>query len=93
MVGKYRNEIFTKLEIPAERIVGREDRQKRWRAPYQRKNSETVGKIEVEAFSDGYYLAMGFANGSCKSAFYHDKDCSTLIPGEAFRMRLRVGPQ
>ena len=82
-VSNFRYAIFIYLEIPTEKITGPEAREKRWRVPYQLKNFEIVGKIEPEAFHDGHYFAMGFANGSCKSAFCPDKECTALIPGQA----------
>jgi predicted metal-binding protein len=89
-VSRYQHGIFTKLEIPPGRIAGKEARQKRWRIPYQSKNFEIVAKIEAKAFSDGYYFAMGFANGSCKSLFCDKADCTALIPGKSCRMPLKA---
>ena len=69
VVNKYRYAIFNILKIPAEKITGPEAIEKQLYIPYARKNFEIVGRIESEAFHDGYYLAMGFANGSCKAPF------------------------
>jgi predicted metal-binding protein len=57
--------------------------------PSQIKNHEIVSKLEAEAFYDGYHLALGFAGGSCKSAFCHDVECSAL-KGEGCRHPLRA---
>ena len=51
---------------------------------------EIISKIEVAAFYDGYYLAMGFAGGSCKSAFCPDEECSALLPGQGCRQYLKA---
>lgn len=89
-VSQFNYAIFTKLEIPAEKVAGREAREKRWRTPYQLKNLKIVGKIEAEAFSDGYYLAMGFGNGSCKAAYCTKTECKALVPGQACAHPLRA---
>jgi len=90
IVNKFQYAIFNKLEVPAEKIAGPEAREKKWSVPYSRKNFEIVGKIEAEAFYDGYYLAMGFASGSCKRVFCPEVDCSALIPGQPCQFPLKA---
>ncbi len=51
-----------------------------------------VSEIESKAFYDGYYLAMGFASGSCKNIFCFKKECQGLKPGEGCRNPLRARP-
>ena len=90
VVSKFRYAIFNKLEIPAEKIAGPEAREKREWVPYTRKNFEIVGKIEGEAFHDGYYLATGFASGPCKRLFCPEIDCSALTAGQPCRFPLKA---
>jgi len=99
VVNNFRYAIFTKIEVPPEliagpnvRIIGPRGREKRLWASYQIKNHEIVSKIEAEAFYDGYYLAVGFADGSCKIAFCPNLECSSLVPGQGCRHPLRARP-
>jgi len=89
VVNNFRYAIFTKLEIPSEEMVGPEARDKRLYIPTQRKKHEIVSKVEAEAYYDGYYFALGFAGGSCKSAFCPDVECSALTPGQPCRHPVR----
>ena len=70
-------------------MVGPEARDKRLYIPTQRKKHEIVSKVEAEAYYDGYYFALGFAGGSCKSAFCPNIECSALILGQPCRHPLR----
>jgi predicted metal-binding protein len=51
-----------------------------------------VSEIESKAFYDGYYLATGFAAGSCKNVFCFKLDCQGLQPGKGCRNPLRARP-
>lgn len=51
-----------------------------------------VSEIESKAFYDGYYLAMGFASGSCKNIFCFKLDCQGLQSGKGCRNPLRSRP-
>ena len=90
IVEGFRYAIFIKLEIPSTDIAGTEARDKRLTAPARNKVQEIVAKIEAEAYFDGYYLALGFACGSCKTVFCPDQDCSALIPGQSCRAPLKA---
>jgi len=90
VVNEFRYAIFSKLEVSTAKIAGPEARKKRWPVPYGRKNFEIVGRIEAEAFGDGYYLATGFAGGSCKRIFCPEIECSALKPGQACRFPLKA---
>ena len=50
-----------------------------------------VDRLESAAFYDGHYLALGFAAGSCKSTFCHDRDCAVLNH-EKCRLALKARP-
>jgi predicted metal-binding protein len=52
---------------------------------------EIASFIESAAFYDGYYLAVGFAAGSCKSTYCYDKPCAVL-GGDKCRLALRARP-
>ena len=76
--------------MPPQDTVGVEARDKNLVAPYRIKLNEIVAKTEAQAFYDGYYLAVGFGNGSCKSMFCPDTDCQALVPGKSCAHRLRA---
>jgi predicted metal-binding protein len=92
VVSKYRYAIFTRIKVPSRKIAGVEAKQKRLYSPSYRKTFEIVGRIESEAFYDGYYLAMGFACGSCKSVFCPNIDCDALTQGGTCRYPLKARP-
>jgi len=60
-------------------------------ARHYRKNMEVVGLLEAQAFSDGYYFAMGFAGGSCQHALCMMQPCNVL-KGERCRFVLKARP-
>ncbi len=83
VVSKFRYALFLKLEVPSPEIAGPEAREKNLPLPYQRKLAEITARIEGEAFSDGYHLALAFGNGSCKGLFCPNVECRALVPGQA----------
>lgn len=88
LVDNYHYGIFIKLEVPSKEIVG--PQAKKSGARWRRKIHEIVSKIEAEAFYDGYYLATGFASGSCKSVFCPDIECNALTLGQSCRKPLKA---
>ena len=60
-------------------------------ARHYRKNMEIVGLLEAQAFSDGYYFAMGFAGGSCQHALCMMQECNVL-KGKRCRFVLKARP-
>ena len=90
MVNNFQYAIFTKIEVPSEKMAGPEAKAKRLQVRSQVKNFEIVSKIESEAFYDGYYLAMAFAGGPCKVALCPNDECSALIPGQGCRHPLKA---
>ena len=90
IVGNFRYGIFIRLVVPSGKMAGPRARDKRLFSRHQTKMYEIVGKIEAEAFYDGYHLAMGFAGGPCKAFFCPDQECSALIPGQGCRHPLKA---
>jgi predicted metal-binding protein len=90
IVRSYKYALLIKIEIAPELIAGEKAREERLYVPSAAKLREMVSRIEAEAFYDGYYLALGFANGSCKEVFCHNQDCQALLPGKACRQVLRA---
>lgn len=48
---------------------------------HERKLARAVAEVEIAAFSDGYYLALGLACGSCRSYLCDDQVCQYLDSG------------
>jgi predicted metal-binding protein len=90
LVKGYKYAILFKLDVRPEVIVrNRETILERVEA-YKR-IFEIASAIESMAFYDGYYLAAGFAAGSCKSTYCYKVECSAL-KGERCRNELKVRP-
>jgi predicted metal-binding protein len=92
VVKKYKYGIILTFEAPSSAFVGSYARltQKGESAAYRRKMHEIVSKLEAMAFYDGYYFALGFAGGPCKSVFCKDLECQALQPGKACRFPLKA---
>jgi len=88
VVNNFKYGIFIKLEVPSRETAGTEA--KKLAGSSFRKLAEIVAKIEAQAFYDGYYLAVGFGGGSCKSIFCPDEDCQALAPGQSCRHSLKA---
>jgi len=89
VVNNFNYGIFYMIKVPAEMVAGPEVIGKRLNIPSLTKNYEIASRIEAEAFHDGYYFALGFAGGPCKSVFCPDDECTALIPGQSCRHPLR----
>lgn len=50
---------------------------------------EVVYRIESAAFRDGYELALGFVNGSCKKLYCSEAECSAIKQGGRCRFPLK----
>ena len=82
LVNRFQYAIFMKLEVPSEQVAGLEAETKKLTAPSRNKMNKLVTQIESKAFSDGYYLAVGFTVGACKSAYCPEIECSALVSGQ-----------
>jgi len=92
IVKNFRYAIFTKIEVPSQHLAGPGVMEEGLHLPYARQNFEMVLRIQAEAFYDGYYLAQGFGNGSCKAFLCQDADCTALIPGQGCRFPYQSVP-
>jgi predicted metal-binding protein len=90
IIGRYKHAILLKLEVQP-RVIVRDRTTIIERVNAYKKVFELVSTIESMAFYDGYYLAMGFAAGSCKSTYCYKVDCAVLR-GERCRNELLVRP-
>lgn len=79
IVSSYSYAIFFTLQAPSESCAGpdlqRSDES--WKK-VRRLRFEITSRVECEAFYNGYYFAVGFGGGSCKSFFCQGKDCAVL---------------
>jgi len=91
IVSNFHYAVFYKIEVPVEITVGKRtlEQVKQYRY-FARRRLEIAGKVEAEAFYDGYYLAVGFCGGSCKGIFCLDEDCSALKLGQSCKFPLRA---
>jgi predicted metal-binding protein len=60
-------------------------------AKHGRQSREIIGAVEVMAFADGYYLAMGFGSGSCRDSLCGTMLCQVLDSGRC-RFPLKARP-
>jgi len=60
-------------------------------AKHIKQSMEIIAKIELMAFADGYYLAMGFGSGGCKTTLCGGMVCQMLDSGRC-RAPLRARP-
>ncbi|MFW6180807.1 MAG: DUF2284 domain-containing protein [Spirochaetota bacterium] len=90
LLARYRWGVAFRLQVPP-RVVVRDKSTITERVEAYRKVFEIAGQLESLAFYDGHYLSVGFAAGSCKSTFCHDRPC-TVLQGEKCRLSLRARP-
>ena len=80
-LSRYHHAVVFALDIvPAEHFSVRST-QRHAAADWSRKSFEIVGKLETFAFGSGYYLAMGFSQGSCRRALCGQDQCLALGGG------------
>jgi predicted metal-binding protein len=90
IVSRYGYAIFSRTQVPAEEISGKKAGKDRLFLKYALRAHEIVARIESEAFFDGYHLALGFANGSCKHILCSGVECSAIVPGQGCRHSLKA---
>jgi predicted metal-binding protein len=90
-VAKYKYAVFFKKEIAPE-IVVRDKTTIKKRVDAYQQVFEIVNQLESKAFYDGYYLALGFAAGSCRHTYCGlEKECLAL-KGDKCRYSLKSRP-
>jgi predicted metal-binding protein len=92
IVYGYRYGIFVKLSMPPEDVVGQKAIENKLVFRHYKNMFEIISRTESAAFYDGYYLALGFASGCCKSVFCPDVSCNAIIPGQRCRAPFKSRP-
>ncbi len=90
-VGRFQYAVFYMLKAPAEDLVGPTVREKNSIERWAVKNWEICGRIEGEAFADGYHFATAFAGGPCEPYLCRNQTCA-MLKGEGCRHPLRSRP-
>lgn len=85
LVEKFGYAIFFRLKVPTDTLVAPTGEQLEVHKRNRKKRLDIVDKLESTAFYDGYYLAVGFGGGSCKSMLCPQDDCRALVQGKACR--------
>jgi predicted metal-binding protein len=91
IIKSYKYGIIFTLEVPSEAFVGSYDVliKKGKMTASRKKMYEINSKLETMAFYDGYYFALGFAGGPCKSFFCNNLECQALTSGKPCRFPLK----
>lgn len=88
---KYKWAVFFTIDFPSEVIV-RDKATIRERIAAYQKVYKVVNQIESAAFYDGYYLAFGFAAGSCRHVHCSLEENCLAMEGKRCRFSLRARP-
>jgi len=91
VIAKYNWAVLVKNDVrPVEDFAD----QKKWlknHEKHQRKTHDIVGAVESRAFNDGYYFAVGFSAGGCKTALCSGLVCQFVDSGRC-RFPLKARP-
>ncbi len=91
VLSKFSYAIFTRNDVlPVEDFID-DEKWHRAHMKHQGKTHRLVSEVEALAFNDGYYLAMGFAAGGCKTALCGGQICQFLDSGRC-RFPLKARP-
>lgn len=91
VVGKYTYAILTKNDVTPKEDFIDDTRWHKAHITHQRKTHDIVSHVESLAFNDGYYFALGFAAGGCKTALCGGMVCQFLDSGRC-RFALKARP-
>jgi predicted metal-binding protein len=80
-LARYRHAILFALDVVPTGHFSDRSVQREAGADWAKKTFEIVGRIETFAFGNGYYLAMGFGQASCKKALCGQERCLVLEGG------------
>ncbi|MFW6176493.1 MAG: DUF2284 domain-containing protein [Thermoplasmatota archaeon] len=83
LINNYLFAILLNFKVPSDIIAGElsEEQAKELRK-YGVKRYQIIGKLEREAFDDGYPLSLGFAGGPCSTYLCPNQDCQALEEGK-----------
>jgi predicted metal-binding protein len=87
IVGNYRYAVFIATRFPPDTFT-EITKSSPWNDG-EIKNHEIVSKVEGEAFHNGYYLALGLADGPCKVLYCDGVECRVL-KGQSCRRGLKA---
>ena len=91
VLSKFSYAIFIRNDVlPVEDFID-DEKWHRAHMKHQGKTHRLVSEVEALAFNDGYYLAMGFAAGGCKTALCGGQICQFLDSGRC-RFPLKARP-
>lgn len=91
VLSKFTYAIFTRNDVlPVEDFID-DEKWHRAHMKHQGKTHRLVSEVEALAFNDGYYLAMGFAAGGCKTVLCGGQICQFLDSGRC-RFPLKARP-
>ncbi len=91
-LGRYSWAILYAIEVlPVADFSDRTVQQEKGRG-WARNNIEIAGRIETLAFGNGYYLAAGFSQGSCRTALCGPEDACQVLEGKRCAHALKSRP-
>jgi predicted metal-binding protein len=90
-LSRYAHAILFALEISPVDHFSVRSIERHAAADWTRKTFEIVGTLETLAFGSGYYLAMGFGQGSCRYALCGQKKC-LVLEGQSCPYPLKARP-
>ena len=78
VLSRYSIAVLFALDVIPVELFSDRSKDRKDAADWSRRGFEIVSKIETLAFGSGYYLAMGFGQGSCKIALCRQERCLLL---------------
>ncbi len=90
-IARYEYAVFFKVDVKPVEDFAHPQQWHKGHIRHYTKVFEIVGAVEAKAFNDGYYLAMGFAAGTCKAALCNGLICQFLDSGRC-RQPLKARP-
>lgn len=91
-LGRYKWAVLYAIEVlPVADFSDRTVQQKTGRE-WARKNMEIAGRLETLAFGNGYYLAAGFSQSSCKAVLCGPEERCQVLEGKRCAHALKARP-
>ncbi len=91
VVEKYKYAILFKNDVEPKKDFLDDKEWHRRHMAHQGQTGEIAGLLEADAFNDGYYFALGFGAGGCKTALCRGQICQFLDSGRC-RFPLKSRP-